>query len=143
MKYKDADINLVKSSSTIKYTDLVPRKNYMYLKILNDSSVLTCTGDISKSVFKKYNKFFVSKNLRDINIVFFNDYIFNLVQRVAEDCSAYQFNFQHKGGVVPYVCSIYPCMAFDECKSFDVVIRQLDSKRSNNGFFVSLQNSAL
>ena len=53
MKYKDADINLVKSTSTIKYTDLVPRKNYMYLKILNDSSVLTCTGDISKSVFKK------------------------------------------------------------------------------------------
>ena len=143
MKYKDSDINLVKSSSTVKYTDLVPRKNYMYIKILNDGCILACIGDISKTVFSKSNKYFVSKNLRDINIVFFNDYILNLVQRVSQDCSAYQFNFQHKGGILPYVCSIYPCMAFDDCKSFDLVIRQTDVKQNNTGFFVSLQNSAV
>ena len=143
MKFRDTDINLIRSERTLLYDSLVPTNDFLYLKILDTGRILISTGNISKSVFNKSNKWFTSKNLVDINMEFFSDYILNMLQRVTEDQSAYQFNFQHKGNVMTYVCCIYPCMAYDQCKSFDVIIRKNDARKSNASFFMSLKNSTV
>lgn len=143
MKYRDSDINLIRNTETNVYTDFVPRKDFLYLKVLHDGTILFSIGDISKNVFNKSNRWLTSKNLRDINIEFFNDYILNMIHRVANDLSAYQFNFQYKGRIITYVCSIHPCLIYDHCRSFDIIIRKNDTRKSNASFFMSLQNSTV
>jgi hypothetical protein len=138
MKFKDADINLVKPTKPIKYSELIPGKDFMYMKILRNKQILVSIGDISKSVFNKSNRWFISKNVKDINMVFFNDYILNIIERVSQDLSAYQFNFQYKDRIIPYVCSIYPCITYDDCTSFDIVIRKKNINNNNTKYFMTL-----
>ena len=137
MKYKDDDIVLVKSDNIYKFRDLIPsHKEYMYLKVLTNSKILIAKGNILRSIFKL--KKIEKKSIYDINIEFFNDYLNNLMEIVKEENSAYQFNFQYKSEMTIYSCSIYPCMVYDDCKSFDIIIRKNNEKGSKQGFFVEL-----
>lgn len=137
MKYRDDDIVLVKSDNIYKFRDLIPsHKEYMYLKVLTNGKILIAKGNILKSIFKLKN--IEKKSIHDINIEFFNDYLNNLMGIVKEEHSAYQFNFQYKTELTMYSCSIYPCMVYEDCKSFDIVIRKNNEKGSKHGFFVEL-----
>lgn len=138
MKYRDSDITLVKTDRIVNYSDFLPTENYMYLKIDNKEKIIFCIGDILKNVFRKTNSSIVDKRLPDINIEFFNDYILNMTSNVAEESSAYQFTFQHKDDMILYVCSVYPCFIYNECKSFDIIVRKNSKKRSVDKFFTPL-----
>ena len=139
MKYRDDDIILVKSDNIFKFKNLVPQnKEYMYLKVLNNGKILTAKGNFLKSIFKLKNV--ENKNIYDIKIEFFNDYLNALLDKVREEHCAFQFNFQYKEDITLYSCSIYPCMVYDDCKSFDVVIRKnnRDGSETNHEFFTLL-----
>ena len=125
MKYRNDDIVLVRSDNIFKFKDLIPlNKNYMYLKISNSGHILVSKGKFLKSIFGLKN--IEKKTINDINVEFFNDYISNLLDIVKEENSAYQFNFQYKEEITLYSCSIYPCMVYQDCKSFDIVVRRND-----------------
>lgn len=138
MKYRDDDIVLVKSDNIYKFKELLPSdKKYMYLKVLNNGKILISKGKFLKSIFKI--KTIENKNIYDIKIEFFDDYLDSLFEKVKEEHAAYQFNFQYKENITLYSCSIYPCMVYHECKSFDVVIRENSSKhKSSQQFFTEL-----
>lgn len=138
MKYRDSDILLIKSNKVYRFKDLLPSGNYMYLKILVSGKILFSKGNLTKSIFETKNKKFLNKNIYDIKMEFFSDYIYNLVDMVKHDNTAYQFNFQYKEELVPYICSIYPCIVYDDCKSFDVIIRKEESRNSREDFFTML-----
>ena len=143
MKYRDSDITLIKTNKIFKYNDFLPFDNFMYLKVLRNGKIIHSSGDIFRYMFRKYNSSIIHKNLNELKIELFHDYILNVINRVAEDSSAYQFTFQYKDDLLLYVCSIYPCFIYDECKSFDIIIRKNNTKRSNDSFFVSLQNTTV
>lgn len=138
MKYMDDDIVLVRSDNIFKFKDLIPlNKNYMYLKISNNGQILVSKGKFLKSIFRLKN--IEKKSINDINIEFFNDYISNLLDIIKEENSAYQFNFQYKEEIILYSCSIYPCMVYQDCKSFDIVVRRNDEKDiSKQKYFTEL-----
>ena len=129
MKYRETDITLVKTSRIYRFKDFIPHKNFLYIKILGNNKIISCYGDILKKIFKKKNKKILNKDINELKYEFFNDYIFNLKERSAEDCGAYQFVFEHKDSVELFSCSIYPCIIFNKCKSFDVVIRRIVDER--------------
>lgn len=137
MKYRDEDIVLVKSDNIYKFKDLIPsNKNYMYLKVLPNAKIMIAKGNFIKTIFKlrKIEK----KSLSDINRQFFYDYLYLLLDEVNRENSAYQFNFQYKEDVTLYSCSIYPCMVYDDCKSFDIVIRKNDQRDNSRQYFTEL-----
>ena len=138
MKYRDSDILLIKSNKVYRFRDLIPSGDYMYLKIIGCGRVLISKGKITKSIFKTKNKKFINKNIHDIKIEFFSDYIYNIIDMVKTENVAYQFNFQHKEEPMPYICSVYPCIVYDDCKSFDVIIRKGESINSKEDFFTML-----
>ena len=138
MKYRDSDITLVKTDKIVNYKDFLPAEKYMYIKIDNKEKIIICIGDILKNVFRKSNSSIVDKRLSDINIEFFNDYMVNMTNHVSEESSAYQFAFQHKDDMILYVCSIYPCYIYNECKSFDIIVRKNNRKNSADKFFTPL-----
>ena len=84
---------------------------------------------INKKIFRLKSKKLIDKDIKNVSIDFFSDYIYNLKQQSMEDCSAYQFIFQYRDSVEYYSCSIYPCIIMDKCKSFDVVIRKIVNPR--------------
>lgn len=138
MKYRDSDILLIKSNKVYRFRDLIPSGDYMYLKILTNGKILFSKGKITNNIFKTKNKNLTDKNIHDIKIEFFSDYIFNVIETVKIENSAYQFNFQYKEELVPYICSIYPCIVYDDCKSFDVILRKEQSRNSREDFFTML-----
>lgn len=138
MKYRDDDIILVKSDNIYKFKELIPSTDhYLYMKILSNGKILICKGGLLKSIFKL--KGIEKLNIYDIKIDFFNDYIYSLLDIVKRETSAYQFNFQYKNEIILYSCSIYPCLVYDECKSFDVIIRKNSERDSfKDKFFTEL-----
>ena len=138
MKYRDSDIILVKSDNIFKFKDLIPTSDeYMYLKVLNTGRIIICKGKFLRSIFKLKN--LEKKSIYDIKIEFFSDYLNALFDKVKEEHIAYQFNFQYKDNITLYSCSIYPCMVYDDCKSFDVVIRKNNERiGSKQEFFTEL-----
>ena len=137
MKYRDDDIVLVRSDNIFKFKELIPsNKEYMYLKILGNGKILIAKGSLIYSIFKL--KKLEDKNVSDINVEFFNDYLNNLLEKVKEENTAYQFNFQYKEEIILYSCSIYPCMVYDDCKSFDIIIRKNNRDSSSQQFFAEL-----
>lgn len=138
MKYRDDDIILVRSDNIYKFKNLVPaNEEYMYLKVLSNGKILISKGNYIKTIFKLKN--LVNKNIYDIKREFFNDYLNALLDKVKEEHSAYQFNFQYREDITLYSCSIYPCMVYDECKSFDVIIRKNSKDGSGSAqFFTEL-----
>lgn len=137
MKYRDEDIVLTKSDNIYKFKDLVPStKNYMYLKVLPNTKIMIAKGNYIKTMFKLKN--IEKKNLSDIKCQFFYDYLYMLLDQVNKENSAYQFNFQYKEDITLYSCSIYPCMIYQECKSFDVVVRKNVERDSSRQYFTEL-----
>jgi hypothetical protein len=138
MKYRDDDIILVRSDNIFKFKNFIPsHQEYMYLKILNTGRILISRGNYLKAIFKLKN--IENKNINDIKREFFNDYLNSLLDKVKEEHTAYQFNFQYKEDITLYSCSIYPCMVYDDCKSFDVIIRQNNRDSSDSTqFFTEL-----
>ena len=134
MKYKDEHIVLVRSDNIYKFKDLLPSNgNYMYLKVLNNGKILISRGKFVKTLFNLKN--IENKFISDVKIEFFNDYIDALLEKVKEDHTAYQFNFQYKDDIILYSCSIYPCMVYEECKSFDIIVRQNSKNNASNDVF--------
>jgi hypothetical protein len=138
MKYKDSDIILLKTDRLFPFKTLLPSNDYMFLKVLEDNKIIFSSGKLTKKLFRLKNKKLINKDIKDINLEVFNDYILNLKQKVFEDCSAYQFVFQYKDIIDPYVCCIYPCLIYDKCVSFDVVIRNCNERTSHESFFIML-----
>ena len=138
MKYRDDDIILVRSDNIFKFKNFIPsHQEYMYLKILNTGRILISRGNYLKAIFKLKN--IENKNINDIKREFFNDYLNSLLDKVKDEHTAYQFNFQYKEDITLYSCSIYPCMVYDDCKSFDVIIRQNNRDSSDSTqFFTEL-----
>ena len=137
MKYRDDDIVLVRSDNIFKFKDIVPsNKEYMYLKILNNGKIFLTKGNFLYSIFKL--KKIENKGVSDVNREFFNDYLSNLLEKVKEENTAYQFNFQYKDEIILYSCSIYPCMVYEECKSFDIIVRKNNRDSSSKRFFSEL-----
>ena len=138
MKYRDDDIILVRSDNIFKFKNFIPsHQEYMYLKILNTGRILISRGNYLKTIFKLKN--IENKNINDIKREFFNDYLNSLLDKVKDEHTAYQFNFQYKEDITLYSCSIYPCMVYDDCKSFDVIIRQNNRDSSDSTqFFTEL-----
>ena len=138
MKYRNSDIILIKTNKIYRFDDLLPSSEYMFLKVLEDNTILFSCGKLSKKLFGLKNRKLSNKNIKDIKLEIFNDYILNLKHKASIDCGAYQFVFQYKNIIEPYICSIYPCIVYDSCKSFDIVIRQNDSNEGNQNFFTML-----
>ena len=138
MKYRDSDIILVRTNRIYRFENLLPNNDYIFLKVLEDNTILSSRGKLSKKLFGLKNRNLINKNLKDIKIELFNDYIFNLKHKASLECGAYQFVFQYKDVIEPYICSIYPCILYDKCKSFDIVIRQNDSNELDQSFFTML-----
>lgn len=137
MKYKDDDIVLVKSDNIYKFKDLLPtNRDYMYLKVISNGKILISRGKFVKTIFKLRN--IEKKFISDLKIEFFNDYIDALLEKVKYENSAYQFNFQYKDNIMLYSCSIYPCMVYEECKSFDIIIRKNHKNQTNHQYFTEL-----
>ena len=137
MKYRDEDIILVRSDNIFKFKDFIPQnKEYMYLKILGNGKILISKGNLLKSIFKLRK--IKNKSVYEIKREFFNDYLNSLLEKVKEENIAYQFNFQFKENIVLYSCSIYPCMVYEECKSFDIIVRKNNRDSSSHQFFVEL-----
>lgn len=137
MKYKDDDIVLVKSDNIYKFKDLLPtNRDYMYLKVISNGKILISRGKFVKTIFKLRN--IEKKFISDLKIEFFNDYINALLEKVKYENSAYQFNFQYKDNIMLYSCSIYPCMVYEECKSFDIIIRKNHKNQTNHQYFTEL-----
>ena len=135
------NITLVKTQ-TINYKDLLPRKDYVYAKILKTGLVLCIKGDAVKHIFNKNISRMVNKNITDIDIEFFNDFIFNIISLVLKDGCAYQFAFQYKNELILYTCSVYPCFVYTNCESVDLVIRR-KPERQSSPFFASLKNTTV
>jgi len=136
-----ADIILV-SSSVTNYQDLLPRRIYIYAKILKDGTILSFSGDIKRILkIKLKPSHLLKKSLISINVELFNDYIYNLTQLVIEEGCAYQFTFHHKDDITLYTCSIYPCFISTKCASVDMVIRKRNEYKRRR-FFTLLQNTA-
>ena len=136
-----SNITLVKTH-TVNYKDLLPRKEYLYAKIMKTGTILCMKGDIGKHIFKKTISRMVNRNVKDIDIEFFNDFISNIIDVVINEKCAYQFAFQHKNDLHLYTCSIYPCFVFTNCESVDMVIRR-KADRTENTFFTSLKNTTI
>ena len=136
-----SNITLVKTP-TVNYKDLLPRKEYLYAKIMKTGTILCMKGDISKQIFRKTISRMINKNVKDINIEFFNDFIFNIIDVVITEKCAYQFAFQYKHDLRLYTCSLYPCFVFTNCESVDMVIRR-KTDRIDNKFFTSLKNTTV
>lgn len=136
MKYRETDITLVKSNKIYRFNDFLPSKDFMYIKVLKDGKIIACYGDIMKKMFGLKNKKMIDKNIKSLTVGFFSDFIYNLKEKSAEDCSSYQFIFQYKDSVEDYSCSIYPCAITDKCFSFDVIVRKIVNERDFS--FVSL-----
>lgn len=135
------DIILV-SSSVTNYDDLLPRRTYIYAKILKNGTILSFSGDVKHILRIKLKPSQVlNKTLSSINVELFNDYIYNLTQLVIEEGCAYQFTFQHKDIATLYTCSIYPCFIATKCASVDMVIRKKNEYKRKR-FFTLLQNTA-
>ena len=138
MKYSDSDIVLVKSDNIYKYKYFIPSNNeYMFLKILSTGRILLSKGTYLKSLFKLKHSL-EEKNLIDIKIEFFNDYLYNIIEKIKQDHTAYQFSFQYKDKLDMFTCSVYPCLVYDECKSFDVIVRNNTKTRDSEMFFLKL-----
>lgn len=138
MKYRDSDIILIRTNKVYRFRDLLPSSDYMFIKVLRNGKVLLSKGKLTKKIFKKKNKYFIDKNIHDIGIEFFSDYIYNVVEIVKEDDTAYQFKFNYKDKPSTYICSVYPCVVYDNSKSFDVIIRKEESRNSKEDFFTML-----
>ena len=138
MKYRDDDIILVRSDNIFKFKNFIPlHQEYMYLKILNTGRILISRGNYLKAIFKLKN--IEKHNIHHIQPEFYNDYLNSLLDKVKDEHTAYQFNFQYKEDITLYSCSIYPCMVYDDCKSFDVIIRQNNRDSSDSTqFFTEL-----
>ena len=124
MKYRDDDIVLVKSTTTFKYKDFVPSNDFLFIKLLTDNKIIASYGDIDKKIFNLKKKDIINKNIKNIKIEFFNDYIYNLKEESMETSSTYQFIFQYKDDMSNYSCSVYPCIIMDKLNSFDIIIRK-------------------
>lgn len=138
---KTDDIILV-SSSVTNYQDLLPRRTYIYAKIIKDGTIISFSGDVKRILKLKLKpSHFLKKSLNSIKNDLFNDYIYNLTQLVIEESCAYQFTFQHKDNLTLYTCSIYPCFISTKCTSVDMVIRK-KNEYVRKRFFGLLKNTA-
>lgn len=129
MKYSDDDIMLVKCNGRHTFVDFLPSsEDYMYMKVLSNGKIISAKGRYLRKIFRLYKRNVKNKSLLDINREFFNEYLATLLQKAKDENSAYQFGFQYKDDLELILCSIYPCMVYEECQSFDVVIRKIGSK---------------
>lgn len=129
MKYSDDDIILVRCSGRHTFIDLLPTtEDYMYMKVLSNGKIISVKGKYLWKIFRLTKRSVKNKAVVDINREFFNEYLATLLQKVKEESSAYQFGFQHKDDLEVILCSIYPCMVYEDCQSFDIVIRKIGSR---------------
>ena len=129
MKYSDDDIMLVKCDGRHTFEDFLPSKDdYLYMKVLSNGKIISVKGKYLWKIFKLTKRKVKNKPLLDINREFFKDYLQVLLQKAKDENSAYQFGFQYKDDLEVILCSIYPCMVYEECKSFDIVIRNIGSR---------------
>ena len=138
MKYRDSDIILIRTNKVYKFRDLLPSNDYMFIKVLRNGKILFSKGKLTKKVFKKKNKYFSYNNIQDIKVEFFSDYIYNVVEMVKVENAAYQFKFNYKDKPDANICSVYPCVVYDNSKSFDVIIRKEESRNFKEEFLTML-----
>jgi len=138
MRYKDTDIVILPSLSPYEFTKLIPdNEQFMYLKIDKQGKIICGIGDLIKKIFLLDINKINNKNVSSIDKRFFKEFLYTIINQTKIDFSVYQFGFQHKDNMVPYVCSVYPCRISGIVKSFDITIRQ-NNKEDSLRFFTNL-----
>ena len=138
MKYKDGDITILPHLSPHKFKKLIPdHEEFMYLKIDRQGKIICSVGGLVKKIFLLDCRKINNKNISSFDIQFFKEFLYTIITQKDLDFSVYQFGFQFKDNMVPYVCSVYPCKISDIVKSFDITIRE-NNREDSLRFFTNL-----
>jgi hypothetical protein len=126
------------SLSPHKFERLIPdHEDFMYIKLDKQGKIICSIGSLIKKIFSLDIKKLNSKNIATLDIQFFKEFLYTIITQKDLDCSVYQFGFQFKDNIVPYVCSVYPCKISNIVKSFDITIRE-NNKEDTMRFFTNL-----
>lgn len=138
MKYKDNHIMVLPSLSPHKFVRLIPEhEEFMYLKLDKQGKIICGIGNLIKKIFSLNVNKLTNKNITSIDKQFFKEFLYTIITQENLDFSVYQFGFQFKDNIVPYVCSIYPCKISNIVKSFDITIRE-NNREDTVRFFTNL-----
>lgn len=136
MKYRDRYITLLPNISAYSFLKLVPDdENFLYLKIEKRGTIISSSGKLLSKIFSLKSKRINNNNISSLKIEFFRNYLYTIINQKKINYSVYQFGFQYKEDLVPYVCSVYPCKISEDIKSFDIIIRE--NTNENNIIYFS------